>query len=213
MPIHTRLANAVVVGLLLVGGFGCTSVRVSSYVDPAYREATPPKRVVVLADLQDLAWRQSVERATAEELSRAGLEALLALEVAPPTRTWTQESLLEHLKAQGFEALVHVQLLTQGQRLESVPIETVTRVYEKGRPVQEIRTQTQGLEARQYAGLGLRLYALPGGNVLWMGSAFAQNHFSLSGFFTSPDYEQRYALRAAARRLARELGGLLRQSR
>jgi len=198
-----RCASGVFVVLGLLGS-GCTSVRVSSYADPEYRNVRLA-RVAVMALVEDLGWRQSLERAMVEELTRNGLDAVMAMDIAPPTRSWTQETLLEHLRSQGCEGIVQMELLQQGQRLESVLVETITRIYQKGRETQEVRTQTQELQARQYAGLGARLYRIPSGEVLWLASAYGRNNFSASGLFVGPDYEERYLLRALARRIAREL--------
>jgi hypothetical protein len=96
---------------------GCASTSTTSYRDPAFASATFHK-VAVLASGMQLAERGELEGRLAGALQQKHVDAAPVIKLVPPTRQLGEEELGDMLRGQGFDALLVVQRLEAGAKLE-----------------------------------------------------------------------------------------------
>lgn len=116
-------------GLLLLST-GCARTRITSFVDPDFRD-TRYENVLVLAQHRELSQRRSVEEAFVKQLREAGVPARSALEVMPPTRAYTEDELKAMVDREGVDGVLEVTLLDAWEVQYYVP--PTVRTYDDRR--------------------------------------------------------------------------------
>lgn len=121
MPKHWAIGlgaiGLVAIGLLLVG---CTRTRVTSFTDPQYQGSSFGS-VIILGDNMGLDERQTVEN-TARKLFRAkGITSLRALDIIPPTRTYSKDEYNRAIRATGLQTMLVISLTDKDTSETYVP--------------------------------------------------------------------------------------------
>ena len=89
--------NILLLGVAALIGFGgCASTSMTSFTDPSYR-STSFSRLLVIANLSDLQWRQRLERRLVQEFRENGIFAMEGMNLFPPTRDLTDQEKIDLL--------------------------------------------------------------------------------------------------------------------
>ena len=163
------------VGLFLLAD--CTSVRLTTFRDPAF-QTVKFTRIAVVGDFADLDHRQRVEAKVVEALRARRVDAIEGVSILPPTRTFTAEERQHILSERGIEGFLLIGLEEAGF----------------------ISAGTEDLE-KQFASLKVRLIAVANDRVAWMADSRVQNLFAT----TFPDSDFAKLLNAFSKKLAEKL--------
>jgi hypothetical protein len=96
----------VAIGLLLVG---CTRTHVTSFTDPQYQGSSFGS-VIILGDNMGLDERQTVENTARKLFQAKGITSLRALDIIPPTRTYSKDEFNRAIRATGVQTILVIAL-------------------------------------------------------------------------------------------------------
>ncbi|MCF2907091.1 hypothetical protein L1285_01870 [Pseudoalteromonas sp. DL2-H2.2] len=106
-----KLIASAVVAITLSG---CTSVNITSYVDPKF-SSVKYASVLVDANLQDFAMKSTLETAVCDQFAKKFNEVtcLKATDHFPPTRQYTQQEWRIQFEDSGAQARLQIELLSE----------------------------------------------------------------------------------------------------
>jgi hypothetical protein len=94
---------------------------VTSFVDPAYRQARSFSSVAVFALGVGLEERQTIENTVAQRLADHGVRAIRGIDLVPPTRQVTEEEWTHDVLASGAETVLIISKTGQGVSHAYIP--------------------------------------------------------------------------------------------
>lgn len=163
----------------LIGG--CAHTSMTSYIDPSYR-ASSFKRVLVIANISDLQWRQKVESRLVEAFRDQGIFAMESLDLFPPTRNLSDEQKVKLLLQNHIDSYIVVSVGDAGaQQVYIPPTGSSTKtsgsvsVYGDNATYQEKSTTTTYggyTVSKPWAQFDAKLFDASNGQNAWMASAF-----------------------------------------
>lgn len=161
--------------------FGCASTRMTSFKDPDYQN-TKFKRILVVANTNDLEVRQKLEFKMVEAFSEAGVYALESYKLFPPTRELTDEEKVDLLLKNDIDAFLLISVGESGVSEVYVP-QTSSTTKTKGevnvygntaRYKEKSKTTYQGGYTlyKPWAEFETKLYDVSNGQMAWIASSF-----------------------------------------
>ena len=159
--------------LVLLASAACTSTRLTSYRDPAFKDVAY-QSVVVAADVGDLDWREHLEGGIANQLRGLGVEAWPSLRFVSPT--WPPEEQAKALRETGHPAVVLVSVGNSG----------VSQSF-------SVVSGTGYTSDQPWASMTTRLQDMKTGRVAWMATSQTEG----DGFTSFDDVRRAYCLRVA----------------
>ncbi len=194
-----------VFGLILLTG--CASTRLTSFRDPDFTVRNFHK-ILVIVPLSDLESREAAETAFADRLTAHGVEALTALQILAPTRTYTKGELAKILSENKIEGVLIVMPTDAYTKQTYIPRSSSTY----GQGTLSGNTLSYSANTQYHGGYSvskprvkyeLKLFDVPSGKIAWIGTSITRGN-AFAHFITMID-----SLAATAvRRLDEE--GLLR---
>lgn len=161
--------------------FGCASTRMTSFKDPDYQN-TEFKRILVVANTNDLEDRQKLESKMVEAFSEVGVYALESYKLFPPTRELTDEEKVDLLLKNDIDAFISISVGESGVSEVYVPQTSSTtktkgevNVYGNTARYKEKSTTTyQGGYTlnKPWAEFETKLYDVSNGQMAWIASSF-----------------------------------------
>ena len=160
---------------------GCASTRMTSFKDPDYQKAEF-KRILIVANTNDLEDRQKLESKMVEEFSDIGVFALESFRLFPPTRELTDDDKVELLLKNNIDAFISISVGESGVSEVYVPQTSSTtktkgnvNVYGNTATYKEKSTTTyQGGYTlnKPWAEFETKLYDVSNGQMAWIASSF-----------------------------------------
>ncbi len=95
----------------LVASGCCSFSDFAAFKDASFADKTY-SRVVVLASFEDLGWRSTLEEGITNALTKRSKTCLQSIELASPTRTWSNNQLDSIFIANGADAVLLITLLS-----------------------------------------------------------------------------------------------------
>jgi len=176
-----KIFNYIFTTLSLIILVGCASTRMTSFTDPDYQKAEF-KRILVVANTNDLEDRQKLESKMVEEFSNIGVFALESFRLFPPTRELTDEDKVELLLKNDIDAFISISVGESGVREVYVPQTSSTtktkgnvNVYGNTATYKEKSTTTyQGGYTlnKPWAEFETQLYDVSNGQMAWIATSF-----------------------------------------
>lgn len=180
-----KIFNYIFTTLSLIILVGCASTRMTSFKDPDYQKAEF-KRILVVANTNDLEDRQKLESKMVEEFSNIGLFALESFRLFPPTRELTDEDKVELLLKNDIDAFISISIGESGVDEVYVPQTSSTtktkgevNVYGNTARYKEKSTTTyQGGYTlnKPWAEFETKLYDVSNGQMAWISSSFTKGN-------------------------------------
>jgi hypothetical protein len=188
---------------LLLGA--CASTRttpvITAFTDPDFT-GHRYRRLVVAADVSDLAGRSSIETALVEELLEHGIAAERSLAIFPPTRQWSEQQRVEELQRRGIDGLLKVTLVKTWTTQDHIPQTSTTKVTRETKEKEKPRTGEEGKETKgteeetittttqggydvtyDWSRHQAELIDIASGRVAWVGVGEAESgHYNVSRF-------------------------------
>lgn len=163
----------------------CASTKMTSFKDPDYQKAEF-KRILIVANTNDLEDRQKLESKMVEELSNIGVFALESFRLFPPTRELTDEEKVNLLLKNDIDAFISISVGESGVDEVYVPQTSSTtktkgevNVYGNTARYKEKSTTTyQGGYTlnKPWAEFETKLYDVSNGQVAWISSSFTKGN-------------------------------------
>ncbi|MGQ9848086.1 MAG: hypothetical protein ACUVQP_11395 [Bacteroidales bacterium] len=176
-----KIFNYSFILLILIFIFGCASTRMTSFKDPDYQKAEF-KRILVVANTNDLEDRKKLESKMVEEFSDIGVYALESFRLFPPTRELTDEDKVELLLKNDIDAFILISVGESGVSEVYVPQTSSTTktkgsvsVYGNTAKYEEKSTTIyQGGYTlnKPWAEFETSLYDVSNGQMVWIASSF-----------------------------------------
>jgi hypothetical protein len=160
---------------------GCASTKMTSFKDPDYQKAEF-KRILVVANTNDLEVRQTLESKMVEAFSDIGVFAMESFRLFPPTRELTDEEKVDLLLRNDIDAFISISVGESGVYEVYVP-QTSSTTKTKGevnvygntaRYKEESTTTYQGGYTlnKPWAVFETKLYDVSNGKMAWIASSF-----------------------------------------
>lgn len=160
---------------------GCASTRMTSFKDPDYQKAEF-KRILVVANTNDLEDRQKLESKLVEAFSDIGVFAMESFRLFPPTRELSDEEKVDLLLKNDIDAFISISVGESGVSEVYVPQTSSTtktkgevNVYGNTARYKEKSTTTyQGGYTlnKPWAEFETKLYDVSNGQMAWIASSF-----------------------------------------
>lgn len=160
---------------------GCASTRMTSFKDPDYQN-TEFKRILVVANTNDLEDRQKLESKMVESFSEVGVYALESYKLFPPTRELTNEEKVDLLLKNNIDSFISISVGESGvsdvyipQTSSTTKTEGNVNVYGNTARYKEKSTTTyQGgyTVHKPWAQFETKLYDVSNGRMAWIASSF-----------------------------------------
>lgn len=176
-----KIFNYIFTTLSLIILVGCASTRMTSFKDPDYQKAEF-KRILVVANTNDLEDRQKLESKMVEEFSSIGVYSLESFRLFPPTRELTDEDKVELLLKNDIDAFISISVGESGVSEVYVPQTSSTtktkgnvNVYGNTATYKEKSTTTyQGGYTlnKPWAEFETQLYDVSNGQMAWIATSF-----------------------------------------
>jgi hypothetical protein len=159
----------------------CASTRMTSFKDPDYLKAEF-KRILIVANTNDLEDRQRLETKMVESFSEVGVFALESFKLFPPTRKLTDEEKVDLLLKNKIDAFISISVGESGVSEVYIPQTGSTtktngdvNVYGNTAHYKENSTTTyQGgyTVNKPWAKFETKLYDVSNGQMSWVASSF-----------------------------------------
>lgn len=159
----------------------CASTRMTSFKDPDYQKAEF-KRILVVANTNDLEDRQKLESKMVEAFSEIGVFAMESFRLFPPTRELNDEDKVELLLKNDIDAFISISVGESGVDEVYVPQTSSTtktkgevNVYGNTARYKEKSTTTyQGGYTlnKPWAEFETKLFDVSNGQMAWIASSF-----------------------------------------
>ena len=159
----------------------CASTKMTSFKDPDYQN-TKFKRILIVANTNDLQDRQKLESKMVEAFKENGVFALESYKLFPPTRELTDEEKVDLLLKNNIDAFISISVGESGVNEVYVPQTSTTtktegdvNVYGNTARYKEKSTTThQGGYTlnKPWAKFETKLYDVSNGKMAWIASSF-----------------------------------------
>ncbi len=171
-----RLAAAAALVLLA----GCAATALTSVRDPAFQGRTF-QRIVVVAPFTDLDKRATAENSFVAALQARGAQAVPAMTVLPPTRTYSDEEMGAALRAAGADGVLLVTLTDAYASTTYVPGSTTTSgsAYATGSTVSWTATTRQNpgyYVNKPRVRFEVKLVDVATGSTAWLGTSLTRGN-------------------------------------
>ena len=123
--------------------FNCASTTMTSFIDPAYRDATF-KRFVIVVRSNNFTSRKWLESLFVEELTSQGIYAKESILLFPPTREYSKEQKQETLIKNKYDAYIVVDVGETGVESIYIPPTKVTQGHTSGNKWTEVTNLVGG---------------------------------------------------------------------
>lgn len=163
----------------------CASTRMTSFKDPDYQKAEF-KRILIVANTNDLEDRQKLESKMVEAFSDIGVFAMESFRLFPPTRELTDEDKVNLLLKNNIDAFISISVGESGVDEIYVPQTSSTtktkgevNVYGNTAHYKEKSTTTyQGGYTlnKPWAEFETKLYDVSNGQMAWISSSFTKGN-------------------------------------
>ncbi|MBN1397199.1 MAG: hypothetical protein JXA06_04120 [Bacteroidetes bacterium] len=170
---------------LLIGFFGCASTNITSFIDPDYK-TTNFTRVLIIANLSDLQWRQQIESRLVQEFRDNGIFALEGINLFPPTREFTEQEKIDLLIQNKIDSYILIDVGETGTEQVYIPqtgssTKTEGSVSVHGKTTtysEETRTTNYGgyTVSKPWAKFDAKLFDVSNGQNAWIASAFTSGN-------------------------------------
>lgn len=160
---------------------GCASTRMTSFKDPDYQKAEF-KRILIVANTNDLEDRQRLESKMVEVFSEVGVFALESFKLFPPTRELSDEDKVDLLLKNNIDAFISISVGESGVSEVYVPQTSSTTKTEGNVNVygntasykQKSKTTYQGGYTlnKPWAEFEIKLYDVSNSQMAWIASSF-----------------------------------------
>lgn len=161
--------------------FSCASTRMISFKDPDYQKAEF-KRILVVANTNDLEDRQKLESKMVEEFFDNGVFALESYRLFPPTRDLSDEEKVELLLKNNIDAFISISVGESGVSEVYVPQTSSTTKTEGNVSVyrntaeykEKSKTTYQGgyTLIKPWSAFETQLYDVSNGQKIWIATSF-----------------------------------------
>lgn len=153
----------------------CSSTNLTSFQDPAYKDAKF-KKIVIISPEQDLSKRFAIEDAMTDNFTAMGVTAMSGYQVFTPTRTYSEEAEKRILDSLNVDAYLIVDALGMGYTEQYVSGTTTTttkgRVSSNGEYKEKsVTTESDGTVSTPWAEFRAVLMDVKTGNQAWVSSA------------------------------------------
>lgn len=165
----------------LIGFGGCASTSMTSFTDPSYRTTTF-SRILVIANLSDLQWRQRIESRLVQEFRENGIFAMEGMNLFPPTRDLTDQEKIDLLVQNRIDSYIVVDVGETGTQQVYIPqtgsstkTEGTVSIYGNTATYREkSKTTTYGgyTVSIPWAKFDAKLFDVSNGQNAWVASAF-----------------------------------------
>ncbi len=174
----TRYFISLLCSILLVG---CASTKMTSFKDPDYQKVEF-KKILIVANTNDLGNRQKLESKMVEEFSDIGVFALESFRLFPPTRDLTDDEKVELLLNSNIDAFISISVGESGEKEVYIP-KTSTTTETKGKVnvygntatyKEESTTTNQGgyTVTKPWAEFETKLFDVSNGRMVWIATSF-----------------------------------------
>ena len=160
---------------------GCASTNITSFTDPDYR-ATHFSRILVVANVADLEWRNRIESRLVQELTKQGAFAIKGIELFPPTRDLDDEEKINRLLHNRIDSYITIDVGETGTQEVYIPqtsstTKTTGSVNVTGSSAtyrEKSRTTTSGgyTVSKPWAKFTTKLFDVSSGVNAWVATAF-----------------------------------------
>lgn len=182
-PMISKAFSLLFVSILLIG---CASTKITTFTDPAYRSGSAFGRILVVAEISDLKWRQKMESRFVGEFGVRGIFAIEGINLFPPTRELSDQEKIDLLLENQIDAFVLIDVGDAGVKQVYIPetgSSTQTKgtvsVYGNTATYRERKTTTTygGYTlSKPWAQFQARLYNVSNGENAWVASAFTSGN-------------------------------------
>ncbi len=167
--------------VLIIFLLGCASTSMTSFKDPDYQN-TEFKRILVVANTNDLEDRQKLESKMVEAFSEIGVYALESYKLFPPTRELTNEEKVDLLLKNNIDSFISISVGESGvsnvyipQTSSTTKTEGDVNVYGNTARYKEKSTTTyQGgyTVYKPWAEFETKFYDVSNGRMAWIASSY-----------------------------------------
>lgn len=166
---------------VLANLYGCASTNMTSFTDPDF-QSIKFKRILVVANVADLQWRQTIESRMVEAFRPVDVEAFESLRLFPPTRNFTNEEKIDLLNRYKIDGYITINVGESGVQSVYVPPTGSTTKTKGEVTVTGNRAQYEGKSTTtNYGGYTLnkpwaqfqtKLFDVSSGSTAWVASSY-----------------------------------------
>ena len=178
MKKHLNLFTIFMLAVILSS---CASTRMTSFKDPSFR-SSKFKRILVIANVSDLQWRQKVESRLVEAFKDAGVFAVEGVLFFPPTRTFSNEEKVDLLVSSNLDGYISVSVGDAGTTEVYVPPTSSTTTTKGSASVYGNQATYKSKSTTSYSGgytlskpwaeFDTKLVDVSSGQTAWVASSF-----------------------------------------
>lgn len=172
--------NILFITITLALLISCASTKITSFKDPDYTKADF-KRILIVANTNDLEDRQKLENRMVEAFNDAGIYAIESYKLFPPTRELSDEEKVELIIRENIDSFISIDVGESGVTETYVPqtgsttkTEGEASVYgNKVKYKEKSKTTYQGgyTMSKPWADFETILYDVSNGRMVWIATA------------------------------------------
>ena len=196
--------NKIKIAIILLTVFiisNCTHTKVVTFTDPD-AIGKSYNRIGVVANVDDLSERVTIEEKMVETLMDNGISAVSSISLLPPTRDFTIEQENEIFKNNNIDALAVIQIDDSGYFVTTEPMRVNTKTVKKdGKKVKSTTVTGGGTEQKAFSQFRVSLVDLDSNKTMWIGDADSRSNFDS----IDPDWDMEILLKASSKKIVQEL--------
>jgi len=196
--------NKIKIAIILLTVFiisNCTHTKVVTFTDPD-AIGKSYNRIGVVANVDDLSERVTIEEQMVETLMDNGISAVSSISLLPPTRDFTIEQENEIFKNNNIDALAVIQIDDSGYFVTTEPMRVNTKTVKKdGKKVKSTTVTGGGTEQKAFSQFRVSLVDLDSNKTMWIGDADSRSNFDS----IDPDWDMEILLKASSKKIVQEL--------
>jgi hypothetical protein len=160
---------------------GCASTKITSFKDPDYQN-TNFKRILIVANTNDIENRQLLETKMVESFSKEGIFALESYKLFPPTREFTGDEKVSLMLKNNIDAYISISVGESGVSQVYIPQTSSTtktegnvNVYGNSANYKQKSTTTydEGYTVEKpWAKITTNLYDVSNGKMAWIATSY-----------------------------------------
>ena len=160
---------------------GCASTQITSFKDPDYQNSNF-KRILIVANTNDLENRQQLETKMVESFSKEGIFALESYKLFPPTREFTNDEKVSLMLKNNIDAYISISVGESGVSQVYIPQTSSTtktegnvNVYGNSANYKQKSTTTydEGYTVEKpWAKITTNLYDVSNGKMAWIATSY-----------------------------------------
>ena len=196
--------NKIKIAIILLTVFiisNCTHTKVVTFTDPD-AIGKSYNRIGVVANVDDLSERVTIEEKMVETLMDNGISAVSSISLLPPTRDFTIEQENEIFKNNNIDALAVIQIDDSGYFVTTEPMRVNTKTVKKdGKKAKSTTVTGGGTEQKAFSQFRVSLVDLDSNKTMWIGDADSRSNFDS----IDPDWDMEILLKASSKKIVQEL--------